>query len=286
MFKLEIENVIKERLTLTQNEGNFQVYNIEGLNPPNAQINLSKMAGVDGSRFNSSTLNERNIVVYVKLQGNIEANRLLLYRYFGTKEYCKIYYSNDKRNVYIEGYVETCDVTPFTNDEKMQISIICPEPYFKDLQEIVDDISKVIHKFKFPVSINKDEPIPFSEIAKDKVTNIVNTSESETGLIVDVVFSGNVRVLEIRNTVTGEQFILDYSFLDNDKLIINCNKGHKSVTLNRDGVISNLIPSMRKGSKFFQLKTGDNNFSYLADGGMSDQLVNIQFKHYNIYRGV
>lgn len=36
---------------------------------------------------------------------------------------------------------------------------------------------------------------------------------------------GTVNKLEIRNIETGENFIIDYEFMKNDKLIINCNRG-------------------------------------------------------------
>lgn len=286
MFVLEIEDSTGNRVPLTQNESDYQLYEIEGLNPPNAQINTIKMAGVDGTKFNNSTLEERNIVLYVKIRGNVEANRLRLYRYFRTKDYCKLYYRNGSRNVYIEGYVESLEVTSFSENQVAQISILCPNPYFKELQEIVDDISKVIEKFKFPFSINVDDPIPFSEIELEKNTNVINDSESQTGLIVNVTFLGSVDKLELRNTATGESFTLNYEFEENDQLTINCNKGSKSVRLIRDGVETNLIPYIKKGSVFFQLDIGDNPFSYLADDGDSDQLVSIQFRHYNVYRGV
>ena len=141
-------------------------------------------------------------------------------------------------------------------------------------------------KFKFPFSINIDEPIFFSQIETDKITNILNNSESETGLIINADFSGVVKKFEIRNTSTGEQLILDYSFNENDILKIDCNKGSKSIIVIRNGIEINLIPYLRKGSKFFQLSIGDNKFSYLADDGSTDQLVNVRFKHYNVYRGV
>lgn len=286
MFTLKVETSTGNIITLTQDESNYQVYEIDGLNPPEAQINTSSMAGVDGSKFNSAVLQERNIVLYIKIRGDVEANRLKLYQYFRTKEYCKLYYKNGSRNVYIEGYVESFPVSPFSNNEVAQISILCPNPYFKDLTEIVNDISKVIKKFTFPFSIEIDDPIPFSEIELEKVTDVVNTSESETGLIIETVFLGKVDKFEIRNTVTGEIFILNYSFQEDDQLTINCNKGNKSVRLIRGGKETNLIPYIQKGSTFFQLRIGDNNFSYLADEGKSDQLVSIQFKHYNVYRGV
>ena len=80
--------------------------------------------------------------------------------------------------------------------------------------------------------------------------------------------------------------IYDYEFIKNDKLVINCNRGSKSVILTRDAVEHNLIPYVRSGSTFFQLGIGDNNFSFLADEGSDDMLVDIRFNYYKVYLGV
>lgn len=286
MFTLKIETSDKSLVELTQNETKYQVVSITGLNPPQAQINTSSIAGMDGGLFNSAKLQTRNIVITIRINGDVERNRLNLYKYFRTKDYCKIYYKNGSRDVFIEGYVENVDCDYFTKSELAQISIICPNPYFKDLEIMTDDISKVIQMFKFPFTINMNAPIPFSKIETNKVTDIVNTSESETGLIIYASFYGNVRNFEIRNTGTGENMRIIYPFIDGDVLTVDCNKGNKSIILTRDARKINLVPYLRKGSTFLQLNSGDNHFSYLADEGLSDQLVSIQFEHYNIYRGV
>lgn len=286
MFTLKVENSKGAVIELTDNEENYQVTKIDGLNPPNANINASNYANSDGFCFDSSRIPNRQIVITVYINGDIENNRLTLYRYFRNKEWCKIYYESDSRNVFIEGYVQTLEVSPFIKKQVAQISILCPDPYFKDLETIVQSISKVIKKFTFPFSINKDKPIPFSYLEVEKVTNVINNSESETGLIIDVLFMGTVNKLEIRNVDTGKNFIVDYEFIKNDKLVINCNRGKKTAILTRNAVEYNLIPCVRKGYTFFQLGIGDNNYSFLADDGMSDMLVDIHFKYYEVYLGV
>lgn len=286
MFILKIENAKGAVLELTNNEENFQVTDISGLNPPNANINTSNYANGDGSSFNSSRIPNREIVITVYINGDVQKNRLTLYKYCRNKEWCKIYYKDDSRDVFIEGYVQTLDVTPFSQKQVAQISILCPNPYFKDIDTIIQSISKIIKGFTFPFSINIDEPIPFSTLELEKVTNVINDSESETGLIIDVTFMGTVRKLEIRNVDNGENFILDYEFIKNDKLVINCNRGSKSVILTRDAVEHNLIPYVRSSSTFFQLGIGDNNFSFLADEGSDDMLVDIRFNYYKVYLGV
>lgn len=286
MFTLKVENTKGEIIELTNNEEDYQVTDVKGLNPPNANVNSSNYANGDGFSFNNSRIPNRQVVITIYINGDIEANRLRLYKYFRNKEWCKIYYKNETRNIFIEGYVQTFEVSQFVQKQVAQIAIICPDPYLKDLKTIVQSISKVVKKFTFPFSINKDEPIPFSVLELEKSTNVVNDSESKTGLIINVEFMGAVNKLEIRNVDTGEKFIIDYAFIKNDKLVINCNRGSKSAKLTREAVEYNLIPHVKKGSSWFQLEVGDNNFSFLADEGLDDMLVDIQFKYYKVYLGV
>lgn len=286
MFTLKVENTRGAVLELTNNEENYQVTDISGLNPPNANINTSNYANGDGSSFNSSRIPNREVVITVYINGDIQKNRITLYKFFRNKEWCKIYYKDEYRDVFVEGYVQTLEVTPFVQKQVAQISILCPDPYLKDVEMIVQSISKVIKRFTFPFSINTDEPIPISSFDPEKVTNVINDSESKTGMIINVKFMRKVSKLEIRNIDNGENFIIDYEFQENDKLVINCNRGSKSVILTRDAVKYNLIPYVRSGATFFQLGIGDNNFSFLADDGLNDIFVDIQPNYRKIYLGV
>lgn len=286
MFTLTIENVFGSRVKLTQNESKYQVLDVGGLNPPKTQINRSTVGSLDGSTYNSSRLEERNIVITVKLNGEVEETRLELYQLFSLKRECKIFYKNNRRDVYIAGYVESIECDYFVNNETMQISIVCPYPFFKTIDMVIDDISKVLRRFHFPFSIEYDDPIPFSEIEIDRITNVFNGGESECGIIINVHFIGSVSKLELLNADTGESFTVQHGFIADDDLVINTNKGEKSVKLIRDSVETNLFAKVTRGSTFFNLRQGDNHFSYFADDGDHDSNVTIVYKHYTIYGGV
>lgn len=290
MYECRVENRYGESITLTKNEEAFQIVSIAGLNPPNAQINTSPFASLDGARFNSSKLETRNIVLQIRLNGDVEANRLLLYRYFQTKEWCKFYYSNKAREVQIEGYVESVECAYFSSNEVMQISILCPRPYFKALDSIYTDISKEQPNFEFPFAFGAgsgtDAKIEFSSIDMQRITKVTNVSEVEVGAVITIRVSGSVNRIMIRNVVTGDTFTLQHAFIANDLITIKTNKGEKSVTLKRNGVESNIFSKMVIGSIFLTLAIGDNYFGYLADSGSTDELVHIEFMHDTLYRGV
>lgn len=292
MFSCRIENYINDILTLTQNENDFQILSIEGLNPPNAQINTAIIAGMDGARFNSSKLDTRNIVVYIKIRGDIEQNRLRLYSFFVTKQWCRFYYKNDSLDVFAEGYIESVECGIFTDNEVMQISIICPDPYFKSAQEIIDDISKTVKLFEFPFAIERElSPIvghmygiEFSRFEANRI--VTANGKSATGIIIEVDIYQPISKIEILKVDTNEKFTLEYELQTFDKVVINTTKGQKSaVLLRRDDKI-NLFTSIAKGSVFFQLQTGNNSFTYRVDDMEHDRDVTVNIKHRDQYQGV
>lgn len=287
LYSASIENSTGNVLKLTGKEPIYQVIDIQGLNPPSAQINTSTIVGLDGAVFNSSKLQTRNLVLTIRINGDVEQNRLNLYSYFRTKEWCRFYYANGSLDVSIEGYVDSVECNLFTSSETAQISIICPYPYFRSIYEVAQDFTNVLKKFVFPFSINIDNPVVISEIDDSGVVKIYNHSEAETGFVAYVNFINPASSLEIINTFTGDDFKVTYSFLADDSLIINTNKGRKSINLIRSGAVTNLFAALQTGSVFLQLLPGINTFNYTVSGSVEHiDDVKIILKYYNIFRGV
>lgn len=288
MYTAKVKNINGDLMILTGDEPVYQIISIQGLNPPAAQINTTTIVGLDGARYNSARLETRNLVITVKINGSVEQNRLRLYRYFRTKEWCTFYYKNESVDVSIDGYVESVECDLFSNSETAQISILCPFPYFRGISEIIADSSAVFAVFVFPFSINLGDPVIISSINPDSdgSVDVYNGSESETGVILEVEFFASASTLEIKNSSSGDDIKLIYSFQIGDKVIINTNKGQKSISLIRGGVVSNIFSALQQGSSFFQLQIGNNHFEYLVDGLPKADDVFLVFRYYNLYRGV
>ena len=282
MFSFSIENAKGERLELTNNE-NYLIERIEGLEPPDITVNRSKIAGYDGSRYNSSTANERGIVLYININKPVEKNRLNLYKYFRGKQKLKLYYSNHSLETYIEGYIEQITTNLFSIQEQFQISIVCPECYFNAIDEIITGTSKIIPLFQFPFSI-ESKGIPFSEYEKNTETNVINDGTIETGMTIVFSAKGVVKKPKLFNRLTGKFFGLDYEMQAGDVITINTRKGSKSVSLLRDGINYNLFNYIMDGSVFLNLDVGDNIFVYEAEEG--DRYLDITFIHRNQFEGV
>lgn len=293
MYTLRFENEQGDVITLTGVEDRYQIVSIDGLNPPNALIHRSEVAGMDGTKYMSAKLEEREIVLTVKINGEVERNRLNLYNYFKSKHYSKMYYSNGARDVYIEGYVETIECDLFSMGEEMQISIICPNPYFLSATEIVTDISKILGAFEFPFAFGArgvlnptitDNAIEFSTYLEDRIVNVLNEGENETGLIIKVMAKGEVVNPTIYNVETREFFTINVTMEEDEVLILNTNRGQKSVTLSDETTTTNVINKVARNSTWLTLSKGDNQFTYEADVGSAD--MQVLFTHRTRYQAV
>lgn len=284
MFTLKIENANGEIFELTHDSRNYAVTGVEGLTYPPTAVNTSTGGGVDGTFYNSSRVDQRNIVITIILNGDIEANRQRLYKIFNLKKPCKIYFQNENRNVFIIGYVETLEGDLFVQREQMQISIICPRPFWKDLNTIYTELSNTLKLFEFPFSIEYKHEIPFSEHIDYPLATINNIGDIEAGVIMTVTISDNVTGLKLYNLTTQKFIGFDYSFAAGDELTIDTISGEMSAMLNRNGSMINLLNFIADGSTWIKLLPGENEFSYAVTTGADS--VSCNFSLSALYGGV
>jgi hypothetical protein len=257
MYVLKLKNHKGELLELTHNTA-YAITSITGLNPPAANINTVDAALLDGSTFNSSKVGMRNIVINLAIQNPAEKNRVELYRYVKTKKPCTVYFQNGRRNVYIDGYFETLDVNLFENIQMAQISIICPQPFFLDME------TQTIDGLYF---------------------NAENGGDIETGATITITATGGSVVNpSITNSDTGDYFKLNYTIPEAATLTINTIRGQKGVTLTSSGTTTNLINYIVSGSTWLQLDTGANNLVCDADTGAEYLACEISYDL--LYEGV
>lgn len=136
MFTLKIRNHRGEIYELTHNRQQYSVVNVSGLTLPQCDVHISDAGTQDGGEYNSSHLNPRNIVITLALEGDIETNRQQLYRMFPLHSPVTLFYRTYNRDLHIDGYPEVIDGSLFERREMMQISVICPDPYFRDAYPI------------------------------------------------------------------------------------------------------------------------------------------------------
>ena len=261
MYIASVYNSNAGTIELTGNEDRYQVISITGLNPPQAQINMTDPAGIDGVLFNTSRLLMRNIVITLRINGEVEKNRLELYRYFNPGDKVRFNYENN-RSVYIDGRINTVECEIFSMSEVMQISIICPDPYFRDgsLQEASwsGNVAAAVN--------NGDEEVGFRLTFEAGQTAYLN---SITLLKVDA----------------GETLTIQGSFRAYDHFEIDTE--NQSFWIIRNGMRINGLNYVVRGSVFSTIKPGTSQFRLTCkSGSITFPVDNKSLTFEQLYRGV
>lgn len=281
-YELKVKNDKGEVLNLSTSPS-YTVYKVTGLQPPAAIINSSSKATTDGDTVNSVRTGTRNIVIYMTMEGDVETSRIGLYKYFPLKKRITLYYKNGTRDVYIEGYVEVIECDLFTQKQIAQVSILCPQPYFKAAEDLISYFSDISALFQFPFSMSA-EGVEISSITRNVRKSIINTGDMECGLIIDLYAVGEVVNPVIYDVFQRTHIKLMFKMAAGDRIIINTNVGSKSITLIRGGVSSNAVGYMYPDSTWLTLGAGDNVFTYECESG-SDNLQ-LTFTASILYGGV
>lgn len=282
MFALAVENRLGNRISLSNNP-NYSIISVTGLNPAKANINTAVNAAFDGSTFKSSRLENRNIVIMLAIEGAVERNRIDLYKYIRVKDEITVFFSNASRDLYIKGYVEAMEIGLFDMKQAVQISIICPNPYFQNAEESVNNFSTIHSLFEFPFSI-EEAGISFGEIVVDEEVNVQNLGDVPTGMMIEFRAVGAVSNPAIYNTDINTFMKINDNMSDGDVIQINTIKGEKGVYKISGGTVTNILNKLDESSSWLTLEAGDNIMMFTATSGA----VNLQCAvyHNNLYEGV
>ena len=276
---IKIENDRGEVLDFSASPRYFAM--LTGTGPPAATINRAKVSVTDGTRYNSATVNERELLLTVYLLRDIARARLNLYRFIATKSHVKIYYQADGLDVFVEGYVETAEVNPWERNQFVQVSIICPMPYWQDVAATYTDASQVARLFEFPFSID-EAGVELSTKSSGTSTLIENGGTVVTGVTFVITATLRTTNPRIHNLSTGEFIGIHATLEPGDQVEICTVPGSKRVTHIRDGVRINYINTLMMGSSWLQMAVGANEYVYTTDSGECELGV----YHTNMYAGV
>ena len=294
---ITVKNYLNKEITLELTRPELSgliVTSVEGLGPAKANINVTDISTSDGGIFNSSRLNKRNIIMnLVFLQSpteSIEDIRQKTYAYFPIKKKVHLTIVTDNHTSETDGYVESNEPDIFSQNEGCSISIICPDPFLYSQNDTATSFSGIESSFSFPfANDSKDELVSEPVLEMGVLQNrteqlIVYDGNSEIGMSIHIHALGEATNITILNVLTGDKMILntdrlkailktETAIIAGDTIIINTVRSDKSITLLRDGITTNILNCLDRGSKWFTLTKGDNIFSYDAETGAT----NLQF---------
>lgn len=121
----------------------FEVRNIDGLGAVKANVNTTPFGSIAGESFIGTSVGKRNLVLTLGLDPDwndwtISKLRRLLDNTFMPQQSIRLVFESlEFSPVEISGWIESNEPNMFSKDPEQQISIICPDLYFKSVDPVV-----------------------------------------------------------------------------------------------------------------------------------------------------
>jgi hypothetical protein len=243
-------------LPLDESIDGILVDEIEGLDPVKATLVTSSFATLDGEQYQSSRREARNIVLHLTLEpdyvdSTVSSLRGQLYGFFMPKSEVVLSFVNSNGlSVSISGRVESFETPLFTAEPMVDISIMCFDPDFVDMQlqefvgttvstetEGVIDYPGTVESGLYTFKLMPDRPLTDFTIYHRPPGNDLRMLQ----------FSGDL--------------------IANDVLTISTMAGSKGAVLTRAGVDSSVLYSISPQSNWIELQPGgENHIRVYAEG--------------------
>ena len=245
----------------------FDLTNVDGMTGVANDIAASTTPSMDGDKINNIQTQPRGIVLDLRIKDCVsveEAKRYIL-RSVKPKQKGKLVLNQAGRELSISGVVEAISMPRFEQEIIMQVTLYCSNPYWQDVENVLLEISRILNMHYFPIDVGglafPVEGVVMGEYDTNMTRTYTNDGDAECGMIITIVALSDVLNPAIYKP-DGSYIGVNDSMVLGDEIIINTNRGEKSITKNGVNILSKIKP----GSTFLQLDTGDNELTINSDG--------------------
>lgn len=172
---------------------------------------------------------------------------------------------------------------------------MCSDPYFYSEEDNHLMFYGIDPKFEFPFENNSldEKLIEFGAIMNMTEGTILYTGDAEVGIVITIHALGSAEGFAVYNSRTREMMAISDSklialmgsgIIAGDRITIDTTRGHKSITILRNGRTTNILNVLEKPLNWFKLVKGYNTFVYTASSGLEFLQFEISYK--TMYEGV
>lgn len=269
-------------LSLSANE-DFYLTHIDGQTSASASISSTVVGNSDGDTVTNMQANARIIVfdLHIKSGVNVEEAKRRILKVIKLKQDGTLVWEQNGRIVEITGKVEAIEMPRWTHGIVMQVTMHCGQPFWEDIENVVEQISEAISLHYFTDNPTDmlyfpEDGIAIGEYDTTRSKDFYNEGDVSVGLEIDIIAFSTV-TNPIIYDADGNFFGIGYGtggkkveMQSGDKIVITTHRGKKTVTLNGVSVLDKIKPN----STWLQLATGDNRFAINSD---DDTLNNMAF---------
>ncbi len=280
MLKLDYISARGDVLPLVGNP-RFVLSHIDGHTAATTSIASAVIGGVDGDTVNNVQTAPRTIILDLTIRSGVdveEAKRAIL-KVVKLKQQGGLVWAQNERDVVIMGVVEAVTMPRWTNAAVMQITLHCEQPFWEDIDDVIQQINEIINAHYFTASpadmlYFPADGIVFGEYDTIRTKAFHNDGDVAVGLEISILAHDTVTNPIIYDQY-GNFFGLGYDgnplvMRAGDHVVITTHKGRKTVALNGVSIFDKIKPN----STWLQLEAGDNAFSVDSD---DDSISNMSF---------
>lgn len=279
VIKCENDNGLATVFTYDHDTTEFFLVSLDGVYKMKNAVHTSQNATTDGSSYGGETLEQRNIVITANIRRNYRENRDYLSRVFKKGTEGTFYHTEDGQTRKIKYRVEDIDIAEKGVLRPAVISLICPDPYFKDDEATHIEMASWESGFEFPCEI-PESGMEFGTRSKETIKVVDNDSTTAIGIQMTIIAEDVVINPSIMNVTTGETLKLLCTMQPDDQIIITTEQGNIDVVLFRGGEkIDYNYTVDEENEGYVQLETGRNYINYTADEGGDYMNVNFDFEN-------
>lgn len=258
----------------------------EGLYEVSNTVTRSPNTMTDGSTHQGSVTAERNIVLIMRDRPDSDhrANRELLYSIFKPKSEGTFIYREDGITRSIGYYVERVYIDSEKRSRMATVSLICPDPFFKAMEDTVVRMAGWSALFEWQHEFI-DGGEEFGARNDERLKEIDNSSAADNiGVTITLDAQGPVTNPTVYHVEQGTEIALGTEnnplyLVTGDKLIITTHTNNKHVYLIHEGVKTEINEYLTEESEFIQLQHGINTFGYGASAGIAYISVTISYRY-------
>lgn len=280
MLQLEYVSARGDTLPLANNPL-FHLIHVDGHTAASTSIASAVVGGVDGDTVNNIQATPRTIIIDLQIRNGVdveEAKREIL-KAVKLKQRGGLLWVQNNRSVIISGIVEAVEMPRWTNAAVMQITLHCEQPFWEDIDDVIQQINDAINLHYFtdsPVNMLyfPEDGLPLGEYDTIRTKSFHNDGDVAVGLEISILAHDTVTSPIIYDQY-GNYFGVGYDanplvMKTGDNVIITTHKGRKTVTLNGVSIFDKIKPN----STWLQLEAGDNTFSINSD---DESISNMSF---------
>lgn len=255
-----------------------------GADGTNAEISKTKGVSQDGTTIEDVSLSDRPLQILGVIKGyskeEIAKYRSQLLQVFNpkVKGWLQYEYGDIKRKIRCQVENAPKFTKKFTGYryQNFLIDLICPNPYWQDLNKVKVGIAYWRGTLEFPLELT-EAGVELGIREPSLIVNVDNPGDVECGMTLEFKAISTVINPIIINVNTQEFIKLNRTMEAGEVITVTTHFGNKRVESKLNGITSNAFNYIDLESTFMQLEVGENLFRYDAEENINNLEVNIYY---------